>query len=458
MKIAFVSYDQYQGEAPGIYPPIHLVALATTLQNHNYEVRVFDYAESFKSIDSYFKKISDFGPHVIGITCYTRYISSFNDITKKLRTFFPKAVMIAGGAHPSVWPEWTLENMPHFDYALQGECDNSILSFVEMLSGKISAEQVPGLVYRSNGSICKNKHDFIADLNILPIINREFLDIYYNSDMYWHLAANGKLDVMVTSRGCPYTCSFCFKLENTYRFRSVEHVMEEFEYLASRGIKSIHIQDDAFTANKKRALEIAKQLIKGRFNFELKIRSRVNSVEKEILTLLKKAGVKQIIYGIESGSQKMLDSMEKKTTVEMNRRAIALTKKAGIACYADMMIGMPGETRETIDETISFLKATRPIVGYIPVLYPLPRTKVYEDAKREGTLRGDWEVDGKMPWIELPWANSKSDIEAESTRISKTTQRDLGTLLYFLRHCLIRFNKRKVKFLLNYARNFLLTK
>lgn len=174
-----------------------------------------------------------------------------------------------------------------------------------------------------------------------------------------------------------------------------------------------------------------------------------------MLRILKRAGVKQIIYGVESGSQKMLDSMNKKTTVKMNKKAIQLTKKVGIACYAEIMIGMPGENKETIDETISFLLSNKPIVGHIPVLYPLPGTKVYDDAKRDGTLKGDWTVEGEWPWVKLPWANSVSDISAESKRISKITQKDLGTILYFLRHHLSRMNKRQVKFLYNHAKNFL---
>ena len=180
-------------------------------------------------------------------------------------------------------------------------------------------------------------------------------------------------------------------------------------------------------------MEIADSLIRGGYDFDLKVRSRVNSIDEEMLRKLKKAGVKQIIYGFESGSQKMLDSMNKKTTVEMNKKAVDLTKKAGIACYGEIMIGMPGETRETINETISFLLEKKPIIGFVPVLYPLPGTKVYGEAKKNGTLQGDWTVDGPWPWVKLPWAQSMSDIEAESWRISKTVQRDLGTLLYFIK-------------------------
>jgi len=234
--------------------------------------------------------------------------------------------------------------------------------------------------------------------------------------------------------------------------------MEEFEDLKRRGIKSIHIQDDAFTANKKRCLEIAENLSKGKYGFEVKIRSRVNSIDEEILRKLKEAGVKQIIYGFESGSQRMLDSMNKKTTVKMNIDAIKLTKKAGIGCYGEIMIGMPGETKETIDETISFLLKAKPVIGFVPVLYPLPSTKVYEDAKKNGSLQGDWTIDGPCPWIRLPWTKSYSDLTNESKRISRRIQRDPGSILYFLQNHIKTMSWKQIKFLFRTAKGLHLHK
>ena len=455
MKVAFVSYDAFQGRSTGLYPPLHLCNLATSLHQAGFEVEVFDYASSFSNLENYFKKIRCFQPDVVGLTCYTPYLASFNKITKSLRSYVPDAAMVVGGAHSTAWPEWTLKNMLQFDYAMEGECDRSIVSFAEMISGKRKEEDVPGLVYRKNENILVNKRDFIGDLNQLPQVERNFLDRYYQNKMYWDMAAPGTLDMMITSRGCPYNCSFCFKVENRYRDRSVDHVMHEFENLRRRGVKSIHVQDDAFTANRKRCLEIADALIRCNYRFDLKIRSRVNSVDEELLRKLKKAGVRKIIYGFESGSQKILDIMNKKTTVEMNKRAIDLTKKVGIACYGEVMIGMPGETKETIDKTISFLLEKKPIIGFAPVLYPLPGTKVYEDAKKDGTLQGDWTVDGPMPWVKLPWTQAKADIEAESERISKTVQRDLGTLFYFFRIHFRTINWKQVKFLFRLARRHL---
>jgi anaerobic magnesium-protoporphyrin IX monomethyl ester cyclase len=456
VRFALVSYDTFQGRSTGLYPPLHLCNLATNLELAGYEARVFDYAGEFSKIDEFFREIAEFSPDAVGLTCYTPYLKRFNQQTAALRKFVPKAVMVVGGGHPSVWPSETLEQMPHIDYAMQGECDQAIVGFAQMLQGNRQEHEVPGLVFRKNGEIRVNPRDtIITDLDQLPQINRGFLDRYYRQRMYWDMAAKGRLDMMISSRGCPYDCSFCFKVERSYRFRSVDHVMAEFEELRRRGVRSIHIQDDAFTVYKKRCMAITEELIKGRYGFDLKVRSRVNTIDESLLRQLKKAGVRQIIYGFESGSQAVLDCMNKKTTVAMNRRAVELTKKVGIACYGEIMIGMPAETRETINQTIDFLLETKPIIGHVAVLYPLPGTQVYDDAKRDGTLLGDWSVSADWPWVRLPWVQSCDELYAEASRINRAVQRDPGTILYFLKCHARTMSWRQIKFLGGIAKGHL---
>jgi len=237
----------------------------------------------FAGLEDYFKEIRDYAPDIMGMTSYTPFLSTLHKHSNILRRHLPDAAMVVGGPHPSVWPEWTLKNMPQFDYAMQGEADRSIVDFADMISGKKPEQNVPGLVYRKGKDVIVNERETIKDLNELPQIDRSFLDRYYKEGMYWHMAARGATDMMISSRGCPYDCSFCFKVEKKYRFRNVDHLMPEFEALRRRGIKSIHVQDDAFTANKKRCIEVADALVKGKYKFEFKVRSRVNSVNEEIL-------------------------------------------------------------------------------------------------------------------------------------------------------------------------------
>jgi len=451
MKIALVSFDIFQGRASGLYPPLHLCNLGTSLEDAGYEVRVLDYAGPFQQINSFFAEIADLNPTVVGLTCYTPYVGQFHRLTTELRKFLPKAVFIVGGAHSTVWPQWSLEKMPQFDYAMAGEADRGILDFARMLEGKRSEDEVPGLGFRRDGAIRVNERRFIGNLDELPQVRRCLLDKYYRKRLYWDVAARGNLDMMITSRGCPYSCTFCFKLERKYRYRGVEHLMAEFEELRRRGVTSIHIQDDAFTANRKRCFAVADELSKGKYNFELKIRSRVNNVDAELLKVLKQCGVRQIIYGFESGSQAVLNCMSKRTTVEMNARAVELTRKAGIACYGEIMIGMPAETPDTLRQTAEFLLKYKPFIGNIPVLYPLPGTKVYDDAKANGTLQGDWTIEGQWPWVRLPWTETRDQLEREGARISRMLQTNPAYLISFLYHHILNLRGRQVAFLVRHA-------
>jgi len=411
-----------------------LCTLATNLANAGHDVRVFDYNGPFSQMGGYFREIADFRPDCVGLACFTPYVRTFHGVTKGLRAALPNAAMVVGGYHPTVWPEWSLEHMPQFDYAMQGECDHAIVQFAEMIEGRRSPEDVKGLVYRKNGSIRKNDRDSVEDLSALPVTDRAFLDRYYKRGMYSYLTEGRRLDMLVTARGCPYNCTFCFKVERKYRFRSAESVMTEFEALRSRGVRAVHIMDDAFTANKKRCLQIADALLRGKYAFRLKIRSRVNAVDEEMLRKLKESGVRQIVYGLESGSQRVLDCMDKHATVAMNERAVRLTNKAGIFCTGDIMIGMPAETPETIDETIRFLRRNRVIIGSVPFLYPLPGTRVYDETKQSGQLQGDWTVDGPDPWVKLPWTDSVDDLRNAALRVQRAVHRDPRALLYFARH------------------------
>jgi radical SAM superfamily enzyme YgiQ (UPF0313 family) len=447
MRVAFVSYDASQGRTTGAYPPLHLVALATSVEIAGYEVRVFDYCDLFSKMDAYFQEISDWEPDIVGMTCYTPSLSHFHDVSKRLREYVPSAAMVVGGGHPTVWPEWTLRNLSQFNYAMVGECDRAIVAFVEMIAGARRPEEVPGLGYWRGGEIVVNPRDQILDIDELPQLRRSMLDVYYKQGIYWDMAARGNLDMMITSRGCPYSCSFCFKIERKYRFRSVEHLIVEFEELRRRGVRSIHIQDDAFTAHKKRCHAVAEKLVEGKFKFEIKVRSRVNNVDLELLRALKRAGVCRIIYGFESGAQEVLQSMDKRVTVEQNERAAELTRQAGLACYGEIMIGMPGETPATLQKTTEFLLKYKPIVGGIPVLYPLPGTRVYEDAKLQGTLQGDWSTQPALPWVKLPWTESRSDLERASAAMSRKVQRNIGYVAYFMRQHIPMMTWRQCRFL-----------
>lgn len=431
MKVLLLAWSASGQDNYSYYPPIHQAYLAAALREAGHEVRMFDFCDDFSRYHRVVKRAADYAPDVVGYTVFTPYITLTHRIHTAMRSALPKAVFVAGGGHASCCREEILEQFPGLDYAIAGEAEHSFVQLVGAIAGRGDAEMesISGLTWTRGGELVLNERTAPPqDLDALAMPARDLLEEYYNDKMYWHFGAPGAVDMIVTSRGCAFDCGFCFKVETSCRFRSPDNVLEELEAIRSRGIRDIDVMDDSFTLKRARAVEILERIIENRMDLRLKIRSRVNAVDPDLLDLCKRAGVRKIVYGVESGSQTMLDAMNKKTTVDMNRHAIRITRQAGIVPVADIMIGMPGETPETIEETNRFLAEEKPVVTSVPVLYPLPATPVWKQAEREGTLRGAWTVGGKPPWVQLPWARSKYDIALYSVDMTRRLHRNPGWL------------------------------
>jgi radical SAM superfamily enzyme YgiQ (UPF0313 family) len=225
------------------------------------------------------------------------------------------------------------------------------------------------------------------------------------------------IDTIMTSRGCPFHCNFCYNQNHKYRYRSTDHVLEEIVAIRERGIRNIEIVDDTFTFNRDRAFEIFDRIVKEKLGISFRIKSRVNVVDPEFLAKAREAGAYLIAYGCESADAEMLRRMNKKTRPEDNERAIRTTKAAGIACHTSWVLGYPGETPESIERTVDFIVRTRPTTAQIALLRPYPQTVAYREAKELGLLRGDWSVHSDdYPWVQLPWAESREALEKHVQR------------------------------------------
>jgi len=434
--------------------PAALLSLATILRDHGHEIGVFDRDGYAGGLEEMARKVVDFKPDLVGVSVMTdpEFLESVRDFLKMMRWAMPEVKLVAGGPHCTAIPEQVLEWFPELDYSMAGECDYTLPQLVEALDANAAKPEVPGLSYRTEGGFeCLPVGEPPKDIDAIPIADRTLLWDNYKNGVYWRLDRKGMMDTVMTSRGCPFDCKFCFKVSRGVRMRSAQNVVKELVYLAELGITNIDFLDDLFTSKKSRCIEICRLIRDAGLKLDLKVRSRVDCIDDELLSEMRKAGVRTVVYGIESGSQTILDAMNKRTTVEKNREAIRRTKKAGLRCYADLFVGFPGETPETIAQTAQFLLSTRPTAVNGGILVPLPRTWVYDDAKKNGTLRGDWAVGEPSPWVKLQWIDDPNDLWREFHKMQRKFYRNPLVLLGLLRGTPSKFDRhllsRGVRFL-----------
>ncbi len=312
-----------------------------------------------------------------------------------------------------------MSQFPECDFVVRGEGEHTLANLISCLSNSGPLTEVRGLSFRINGN---NHHcadaGIIEDIDDLPFPDRESLIHHYKNGDYRSLAFGMPADILATSRGCPFSCHFCSKVCRKYRSRSPENVLKEIDWIITN-IHPRHIQivDDSFTIEKHRCERILTGLIDKRHPCRYSVRSRANAINPELLKMMKRAGVETIIYGLESGSQTMLDAFNKKTTVSQNIEACRAARKAGLNSIGNMLLFYPGENRETLKETDIFIRKALPTVVKYLVLTPLPETKIYHDAKNNGSLVGDWRVGEKPPWIKLDEFESLAVMEKIARRM-----------------------------------------
>ncbi|MCJ7692898.1 MAG: B12-binding domain-containing radical SAM protein [Sedimentisphaerales bacterium] len=377
-------------EERGVNPPIGLLYVATSIrENSNHEVEVLDASVDKLSIEQIGEKIKKSDPDIVGMTLSTFSLLECIRIAKLAKEIDPKTRVIVGGIHVYIYPRETIE-LGCFDYGVLGEAEHSIIRILDKIEKNESLSGIKGIVYKENGNIIETgQPELITDLDSIAFPDRTLLPYKrYNS----LIAKVNPISIMITSRGCPCKCVFCDRphLGKHFRVRSADNVVDEFEDCYKLGIKEILVYDDTFTINQQRVIDICKKIIERDIKIYWGIRARVDTVNEEMLGLLKKAGCVRINYGVESGDPEVLRGLKKGITLEQVEKAFYLTKKHGIDALAYFMIGCPGDTKKTIEETLRFAKKIKPSYAHFTILMPFPSTKVYADALQKGFIKRDF--------------------------------------------------------------------
>jgi radical SAM superfamily enzyme YgiQ (UPF0313 family) len=404
MKILFInppmSHEDLYGEwdvsdVKSSSPPIGVLSIAAIAREKGHDVHFTDCMALGYTLDMIIKELGEYSPDLVCITSMTVSINSTAAVAKMIKRHHPALPIILGGVHISALPERTMRDIPQIDIGVLGEGEATFVELLEHMAGTRELGQIDGIIYRNgDGTLAQTSpRGFIRDLDTLPFPAWDLTDI---SERY-RLSAYGttadRSAGLITSRGCPGKCIFCDRTSFGRRFRahSAKYVVDQIEQLyTQKSVTDFLFYDDLFVANRRRLIEICNLLKERNLKISWSCCSRVDYISDKTLGLMKESGCWLIEFGIESGSQKILDFLQKNITKQQVKDAIALTRAAGIKTKGNFIFGNPLETRETLDETIDF--AIEIGIDYFQHTFmsPLPGSDLYDIAAEYGEFDPDW--------------------------------------------------------------------
>jgi len=379
-------YARGSKTSASLIPPLGIAYIASYLYKYGHECRILDGVAEPLPLDKICEIAHDYD--IAGITVVSTYAVRAIELIQALKKSRISQPLVVGGPHVTVMPESLLEQGA--DYAVVGEGEVTMCELVERLAaGGRDLKEVPGLVFRENGQFIYTPPRIHVDpLDQVPLPARHLLPMHlYKSSIA--RSSRQPSHSMLASRGCPGICTFCSKktFGTKTRYFSVDRILEEFFLLRDKyGAKDVAVWDDNFVTNHEIVLAVCEKLKKRNFNIPWSVEARIDVVNREVLYALKEAGCNFIAYGIESGSQRVLDHINKQLTKKEIVEAIRMTQKVGIPIRSYFMLGLSTETREEMEETIQFAIELDTELASFTLLVPLPGTGEYRRAMKSGTF------------------------------------------------------------------------
>lgn len=370
----------------GILPPMGLLYLESYLHHFTgHQVRVLDCPALEMDYPRLEEELKDFAPEVMGVTGHTHNLIDMLEATRLFKKINPDGTAIWGGAHASAFPAQSM-TFPQVDYVIYGEGEvtlKNLLEHIEKPDGPPG--HIKGILYRVEGKVIRNAPaDYVMNLDELPHPRREILPV---KKYFYTIGTEETASGFVSSRGCPYHCTFCSTPGKTFRSRSAVNVVDEMEKCRNLGIRELYFVDDTFNVDQKRVTDICNEIIRRDIKIAWNYRGRINLITEEQLELVEKAGCTRIQLGVETGTDKGLLRLKKGIKTEEIRKVFRWLKKTNITSAAYFMIGCPHETdREEVMKTIDFAQEIDPDYVLFGILTPYPDTEIYEEGVKRGIL------------------------------------------------------------------------
>lgn len=372
----------------GIYPPLGLAYLAATVREQGFDVTIID-AEALNIGQDDLIKIIDPDVDIIGFTSTTLLWPVTRNFSATVKKIFPNALMVIGGPHVTAFPEDTIA-ASEFDMGVLKDGEIAFSEIVQRYAERKDLTDIPGCVVRDKGIIIIN--DFgsaVGDLDSIPFPALDLLPM----SQYKSVMVKEPFVSMIISRGCPYRCDFCTQIYSGdgFRVRSAENVVDEIERAVTEyEAKELVLFDETFGVKRDIALHICLLMNERGIKVRWTARTRINILDRELLTAMRSAGCYALHLGIESGTDRILKEMNKGITVEEVRNGVALARSLGYRIHGYFMIGYPGETRDEIAATLRFSRKLKLDWASYTVAVPHPRTPLCDKAVERGIIKEDF--------------------------------------------------------------------
>ncbi|KAF0127100.1 MAG: Cobalamin B12-binding:Radical SAM [Elusimicrobia bacterium] len=427
-KIIFVNpplsiEDRYgvKSQSGGQTPPLGLLCLASMTRERGFDTSILDAAALRLGYGESVRAILERSPGYVGITAVTISIAHAAELAARLKKADPGLVVMIGGPHLTALPSETMEKYPQFDLGVIGEADYTIIEVLEALEAGRDLSGINGLILRTPaGAAITGPRERIGEMDALPLPAWDLLpDLTRHYCPPVHTLKRIPAALLVASRGCPGKCVFCDRsvFGNVLRAYSARYVFEMIKELYHKhGVREIQLRDDNFTAYRKRTLELCALLREARLDLVWTCAGRVDMVNPELLKAMKEAGCWQIWYGVESGSDEILAGIMKHTTTRQIREAVRMTRDAGISPCGFFIIGHPGETIDTLEQTLRFSRELPLDEAHFSFMTPFPGAWLYDHAEEYGSFDRDWRrLHGWLP-VFVPHGLTAGILETYSKR------------------------------------------
>lgn len=404
-KVALI-YPYFRTKAPTelLFTPLGIAYLASQLHSLGINSKIFDC--TFRTFEEFASSLNEYQPDIVGIYCMVTLSRNTFKIAEMVRSNIPGCLLVAGGPLPTLYPEHF--DGP-FDFVFRGEADlsfprfckdfnTSVISGVNQLSN-LHLDTYPGLYTQQNGLKINNPpiHHTENEINSFPLPFRGDFDhaSYQNAGLK---KDGNKTTSIVTTYGCPFGCDFCSKpvFGNIFRKRNIDKTIEEVEQIRTLGYDTLWIADDNFTLDVNYLKEFCNRMIDQ--NMKWSCLSRVTGINIEIATLMKQAGCRRVYLGLESGSQETLQIMNKKATLEEGKKAISCFRTAGIEVGAFFIVGYPGETISSVEDTFRFALSQPLDEISFNVPFPLPGSRLFERVNGLNVNK-DWNKENEATFV-----------------------------------------------------------